>query len=204
MPKRAVLFDLDGVLTDTRELHRGALNAALSFFGYPTISLQDHTQVYNGQPTKQKLTAMALKDIIPFHAIADIAAKKQELTAVALKTQVQFDPEIYCLCAGLVRGKFLLGVVTNSITKSADTVLKNLGIRKLVSTLVTNQHGKPKPCPDLYRVAMARLRVKPKYCVVVEDHDYGVQAAHAAGIKTVLRVTSPKDVTPTLVFGAFR
>jgi phosphoglycolate phosphatase-like HAD superfamily hydrolase len=58
---KAIVFDLDGVLFEARDLHRIALDRALVQYSYPPISDQDHLSVYNGLPTKTKLKMLGIE-----------------------------------------------------------------------------------------------------------------------------------------------
>ena len=51
---KAIIFDMDGVLIDAKEWHYDALNKALMFYAYPTISIKDHLNKFDGIPTKEK------------------------------------------------------------------------------------------------------------------------------------------------------
>ena len=54
---KVIIFDLDGVLVDARELHYEALNRALDLYGC-TITRDEHLSTYDGLPTKKKLTLL--------------------------------------------------------------------------------------------------------------------------------------------------
>ena len=48
---KAIIFDLDGVLVDTKKIHFEALNLALKKFKYNEISFEDHVKIFDGLPT---------------------------------------------------------------------------------------------------------------------------------------------------------
>src|SRR5690349_10956359 len=75
---RCVLFDLDGVLLDARELHYETLNQALEEFGYRPIPREDHLARFDGLSTSQKLLMLGIDDERVKH-------RKQELTLEGLK-----------------------------------------------------------------------------------------------------------------------
>ena len=70
---KLVLFDLDGVLVDTKQIHFDALNEALAKNGYPEISPEEHTLEYDGLTTEQKL----IKYNVAPHEKNKIALRKQ-------------------------------------------------------------------------------------------------------------------------------
>ena len=60
---KAIIFDLDGVLVDTKQIHFEALNAALRKYKFEKISIDDHIKVFDGLPTNEKLKILQKKKI---------------------------------------------------------------------------------------------------------------------------------------------
>ena len=81
---KAVIFDLDGVLVDAREIHYEALNKALERFSY-TITREEHLSTYDGLPTKKKLALLTEKKGLPQELYDSIWKAKQEETFGVLK-----------------------------------------------------------------------------------------------------------------------
>ena len=76
-----VIFDLDGVLLDSREVHYHALNNALAFFGEDyLISREEHLSVYDGLPTTKKLDTLSEVKGLPPNLHNAVWQKKQEET----------------------------------------------------------------------------------------------------------------------------
>ena len=86
---KAILFDLDGVLVDAREIHYNSLNNALNKFGY-VISRDEHLSTYDGLPTKKKLQILTEKKGLPVQLYDEIWKSKQQETTKILD-QLQFD-----------------------------------------------------------------------------------------------------------------
>ncbi len=196
---KATLFDLDGVLVDTGEVHYAALNLALCENSCGMIEPQQHRELYNGLPTAVKLQMLVDRGLVPPEKLADIITRKKYHTTNLLKTHVKFDPEVYCLLAGLKSREVYVGVVSNAIRDTVVSVCRSLEIARFLDTVVSNEDGPPKPAPDLYRLACRQLGVSSPYCLAVEDGKYGVESARSAGCK-VLVVNGPRDVTPTNVW----
>lgn len=192
---QAILFDLDGVLWEGRDLHFTTLNEALKSHNYQPISLQDHIQEYNGLPTRIKLSKLHARGLINPEDIESIAALKQKETQKLIAYGNWFSPDKYCLIAGLKAKGYLLGVVTNSISETTQIVLESMRLRGFISVIISNEIGEPKPSPYPYSLACSTLRTSPQECLAVEDGEYGCQSALAAGCK-LFRVGSPDDVTP--------
>ena len=60
---KAIIFDLDGVLVDTKQIHFKALNAALKNFKFKEISMDDHVKIFDGLPTNEKLKILQKKEV---------------------------------------------------------------------------------------------------------------------------------------------
>ena len=96
----------------------------------------------------------------------------------------------------LLRNKgFKVGVYTNSIRQTAEAMLKYAGIFDKLDVLVTNQDvSAPKPDSEGYELACGLLQVAPGNTFVVEDGEYGSEAAIKAGCK-LIKVSNPQDVS---------
>ena len=79
---RTIIFDLDGVLIESKEIHFKALNAALPF-DY-RIGYEEHLSTYDGLPTKEKLKLLTITKNLPEDLHAEIASNKAKETMLAL------------------------------------------------------------------------------------------------------------------------
>lgn len=185
---KLVLFDLDGVLIDAKEIHFQALNLALGSDN--AISREDHINTYDGLPTLEKLK---LKGIDP-SLVDEISAKKQEFT-LGMISQLKPIPEIVNLFKMLVERGYKIGVCTNSIRKTVLTALSTTGLMKYVDIVLSNEDVKnAKPHPEMYWKAMSMMSVLPENTLIVEDSPKGLLSAIRSNAKYV-RVRSPFDVT---------
>ena len=97
---KVIIFDLDGVLVDTKMIHFEALNLSLKKYGYEEISIDDHVKVFDGLPTNEKLKILNKKDKLPIKNFSKINKYKQKITANLLKKNEDIinpkpNPEIY-------------------------------------------------------------------------------------------------------------
>lgn len=195
---KAVLFDMDGVLIDARDWHYDALNEALRIFGVE-ISRSDHLSRFNGLSTRKKLDMLTSEGVIPYELHEAIQSIKQDRT---LRIAAQMCFPIVSHQVLITRLKALgikVGLVTNSIRKSSEFMLEYAGLLKFMDVVVTNEdilEGKPNPAG--YLLAMQKLEVLPSETIVIEDGEYGILAAEAAGA-TVIKVNDPFEVSLELL-----
>ena len=91
---KIIIFDLDGVLVDTKLIHFKALNLALKSYKIKEINYEDHVKIFDGLPTFQKLNLISKKKKISKKNIFLIQKLKQINTKKLLKEQVLYDKKI--------------------------------------------------------------------------------------------------------------
>lgn len=177
----ALLFDLDGTLVDTAEANYRAYAAALAEAGR-TIERAEFDAVATGRRWSQFLPLL-----LPGADHSVIAARKQALYPAHLGASRINAPLVDLARAASPRLR--LGLVTSASRRGADAVLAAHGLGDLFDVVVTGDDVEaPKPAPDSYQLAMARLGVSPDECLAFEDSDPGAESARRAGI-AVVRVT---------------
>jgi beta-phosphoglucomutase len=195
---KAVLFDMDGVLVDARDWHFLALNEALTPFGF-AISQEDHSDRFNGLSTRTKLKILSEEYGFPLSLHNTVDTIKQERT-LRIASQLCFpNVQHQILLSRLVQKNLPVGVVTNSIKKSAEALLNYAQLLDFLDVVITNEDvTNQKPHPDCYILACKKLGIEPREAIVIEDGEYGITAAKTAGCH-VIRVNSPSDVSLELL-----
>jgi HAD superfamily hydrolase (TIGR01509 family) len=181
MSIKAVLFDLDGVLVDATEWHYVALNRALGLFGFE-ISRYEHLSSYNGLPTKKKLKMLSVEKGLP-ETIHDLLNRLKQIYTrdeILTKCRPVFEKEY--MLHRLHRDGYRLACCSNSIRETLELMLRESGILECFEFIVSNQDvTKPKPDPEIYVNAIARMGLSPSEVVIVEDAPHGVEAARRSG-----------------------
>ena len=191
---KAVIFDMDGVLIDAKELHYEALNKALRLFGFE-ISRYDHLVTFDGLPTAKKLEMMTVERGLPKSLHQFINDMKQIYTMeyVYMKCKPLFVHQ-YALSRLKSEG-FRLALASNSVRVTIDMMMEKADLNQYLDFSLSNQDvKKSKPDPEIYITAINRLGLSPEECLVVEDNQNGVKAALASGAN-LLKVETINDVT---------
>lgn len=193
--KKLIIFDLDGVLIDTKDTHYIALNKALKEAGKEyVISESDHVSTYDGLSTSEKLSMLSKERSLPISKHESIWNKKQEITKKILNT-IDESQKLIEIFKHLEREGYLIACCSNSIRKTVYQILSQLGIIKYFDYLVSNGDVKnPKPHPEMYWKAMTALKITPEDTIIIEDSPTGLLAAQRSGAK-VCRVKDSQDLT---------
>ena len=187
---KLIIFDLDGVLVEAKNIHFEALNMALKEYA---ISWDEHLSIYDGLKTNQKLEMLHQRKGLPKEYFKNIWEEKQKYTLEALKNLNQSNILIDCMDL-LSKDGYILAVCSNSIRKTVLTVLSRLGIIEYFDLILSNEDvTNSKPHPEIYWSAIAKLNVLPEETLIVEDSPYGLLAANRSN-SHILRVKSPNDV----------
>lgn len=188
---KLIIFDLDGVLVEAKNIHFDALNDALG--EQFSISWNEHLSIYDGLKTNQKLEMLTDKKGLPSELHTQIWNKKQKITLQKLK-QLESSIQLIECMSELVENNYKIAVCSNSIRKTVLTVLSKLGIMEFMDLIISNEDVKnSKPHPEMYWKAISMMSVLPEETLIVEDSPYGLLAASRSK-SHVLRVKNPNEV----------
>jgi HAD superfamily hydrolase (TIGR01509 family) len=196
MKTKLVIFDLDGVLVEAKNIHYDALNEALGDYA---ITWQEHLSTYDGLKTNQKLEMLTEQKGLPIELHKEIWEKKQKLTLQKLK-ELKPNQTLQSVMDSLVEDGYKIAVCSNSIRKTVLTVLSKLGIMEFMDYIISNEDVQnSKPHPEMYWRAISKMGCLPEETLIVEDSPYGLLAANRSNAH-VLRVKNPTEVTYTNIF----
>lgn len=188
-----VLFDMDGVLIDAREWHYDALNKALALFWY-TITRQEHENYYDGLPTRVKLDRLTEEKWLPKSLHTFINDMKQQYTMDAIYNNSHPDFAKQVMLKKLKSKWIKIGVCSNSIHSSIELMLKKALIYNYFDLIISAQDVKEaKPSPQMYLLAIEKMKIPLENVTIVEDSPHGIQAAEATGAK-VIKVRDATEV----------
>lgn len=188
MASAGVIFDLDGVIVDSEPLQHRAYNAVLQQFGV-SVDQQEYGRewIAAGRGPEYAVRTYGL----PVTAEA-LKRLKEPVYHRLLRAEAALMPGASAALARL-SARFPVALATNSSEADTGFILERFDLRRYFSAVVTReQYVEPKPAPDAFTTAAARLDLPPAACVVFEDAYKGVVAATDAGC---LCVAFPHDYT---------
>jgi HAD superfamily hydrolase (TIGR01509 family) len=193
---KLVIFDMDGVLVDARELHYSALNRALeSVDSKYVISRKEHLSTFDGLPTSRKLSILTETKSLP-ESLHDIVWKrKQEFTSKIIDEEMTHDNRMRSILKQLKKDGYSVCVASNSIRESVKMMLLRKGLLEYIDFFLSNQDvNHPKPHPEIYLKCMIKSGSGPKQTLIIEDSHIGRQAAIQSGAY-LCPVIDTEDVT---------
>lgn len=181
---KAVIFDMDGVIIDSEPQHARAAVEVFKNHGIETDT--SYHEQFIGSSTK-KMAETCIKEF-------SLDMTTDELLAELIKAKKDYViregyipiPGIKDLIIRLYQSGIRLAIASSSSTAEIEGVVKSLGIKKYFDKLISSSNVEhPKPAPDTFLLALSKLGISAEDAVVIEDSDFGVAAAKAAGIACI-------------------
>jgi HAD superfamily hydrolase (TIGR01509 family) len=171
------IFDFDGVLVNTMELHYEAYSQACREAGVPVDKKQFFRQA--GMTGREQIKYFADRAGVDVDVEA-VYRRKTELGKSWTERARHIDCNIELLRV-LRKCGVKVAVATGSSRPSILPIMEKFGIR--VDAIATSEDvPRGKPNPDLFLCAAKKLGIPPENCIVVEDSDVGIEAAQNAGM----------------------
>ncbi len=193
----ALIFDMDGVLVDSEPAHKRAKELAFAQFG---IALPESVyDSYKGRPD-----ATVLGEILDQNGIGH---RVEEALEVKHRIFESLEHEIQPVAGAIefvewAQSRFRLALATSATPRNRAEALKLLGIADSFEAIVDAAgFQRPKPDPQIFQIALAKLGLSAEDCWVIEDSVNGLLAAKAAGCLAV-GITTTFDRAMLLQAGA--
>ncbi|MEJ2616356.1 MAG: HAD family phosphatase [Ignavibacteriaceae bacterium] len=178
---RGLIFDCDGTLVDSMPLHMNAWEAAF----------KEHNAYYNKDYLFSLKGMKEIEIIDLYNKQFDTNLDPQQMVNAKHKYFIENINSVKPIeqivqIAKFYYNKLPLAVVSGSVHKIVNLELKALGILNLFKIILTaDDPYKPKPSPDIFLAAASILNLNPKFCLVFEDGDAGLEAASRAEMETI-------------------
>ena len=189
---KAVIFDFDGVITDSEALHFRAFNRILAQFGVE-LTTRDYYQKYLGLTDKDCYETLIAEGIlkIPAESVDHLLAQKKKVYAVLAATEGQIIDGVRPFLAMLAGHEVTMAVCSGALLSEIELILERAGLRPYFGVIISaDQVSRGKPYPEGFLLTLRKLNetigsVRADQCVVVEDSHWGLTAAMAAGMHTI-------------------
>lgn len=187
MSALTVIFDFDGVIADTEPLHLVATQRALAV-RHVALSTSEYEDRYLGYNDRDLFATLSRDRSLGWQG-ADIAAliedKSREFDAVIAGGSVVYPAAARCI-ERLVADRVPLAIASGALTGEIDAILSAAKLRRHFMAVVgADDYVNGKPAPDPFIEAARRLGVSPADAVAIEDSQWGLDSARAAGCATI-------------------
>ncbi|GIW78567.1 MAG: beta-phosphoglucomutase [Gemmatales bacterium] len=179
-----LIWDVDGTLVDTGDLHYWAWKKLADELGFP-FTRDDFTSTFGWRNPEiiRKLFGSRFGDA----EIADLANRKEDFYKQAAREQgVTLLPGANSLLRAAKEAGWRQAIGSSAPRGNIDLILELTGSAGYFSAIVSQEDTeRGKPDPQVFQIAAQRLQVEPACCIVFEDAPVGVQAAKSAGMKCI-------------------
>lgn len=190
---QAVLFDVDGVLIDSPEVHAWAWANAFRPFGIELPPEKLHIQ--EGRKSldiAREIVADYDLDCSDDMLLDMIAAKRENYRRHApsgLRDDARFA------LTSLKNSGWKTGLVSGSVKENIEAAISKADLELFDVKLMAGDYISGKPAPDPFLIASRKLKLKPEECIVIENAPLGIASAKAAGMVVyALTSTLPSDI----------
>jgi beta-phosphoglucomutase len=179
----AAIWDVDGTLVDTAELHFQAWEAVCAEKGRP-FSRADLAATFGRR--NPEIIAALFGTRFGERETAELGERKEELYRAAARKGVELLPGVRALLEDLHRAGFRQAIGSSAPRANLELILRLTNVERFFDAIIgAEETQRGKPDPQVFLTAAERLGIPPARCVVLEDAVAGVQAAKAGGMKCI-------------------
>jgi beta-phosphoglucomutase family hydrolase len=190
--KRAILWDMDGVITDSSSFHSAAWQET---FAKKKVNFtnEDFNKLFGTR--NDFIIRNILGEGLTEEDIKTIVQEKESSFRAKAKGNIKPFPGVINILDSIKKGNFKLALVSSAPKENIDFATGELGIEGYFDCIVFGHEvAESKPSPQIYLLAAKKLGAEPKDCIVIEDSPYGIKAAKLAGMKCLaITNTHPRE-----------
>ncbi len=204
---RAVIFDFDGVITDSEVLHLRAFNEVLAQYGVE-ISTKDYYKEYLGFTDFDCFKTLIDRGVLqkPMDGIENLVKEKNQVFEKLAKTEGRIIEGVRDFLQMLRQNNIPMAIYSGALLAEIELILEEAQLRSFFEVIVSAEFVKKgKPNPEGFLLTLQKLNsdvipaqagiqnpILPNQCIVIEDSHWGLEAAKAAGMHTIA-VTNSYD-----------
>ncbi|MDO8428660.1 MAG: HAD family phosphatase [Candidatus Diapherotrites archaeon] len=178
MKIKAIIFDMDGVLIDSEQLHVKSGNTVLEKFGLTLDNQDDYN--FKGSTDQDFYTHLIQKHKLKT-THEELSKERNQKYLELARQELGAFPNIEKVLHELSK-KYVLAITTSGPKSTVNLMFKKFGWKKyfkVVTTCEEVNYGKPNPEP--YLKTIEKLKLKPSECIVIEDALKGIESGKLAG-----------------------
>jgi len=198
---KAVIFDFDGVLVDSEQIHHKAFNRVLAKFHYQ-LSSREYYDRFLGLSDEELLRIVDKERHLSLsnQQFGQLLGEKANLFKEMAATEAGIIEGVPKFLNMLSDGRIPMAICSGALLPEIETILESAGLRNYFEVIVSaEQVERGKPDPEGFLLALKLLNklvrrscggklhksIKPEDCVVIEDSHWGLEAAKAAGMRAI-------------------
>ena len=190
---KVVIFDFDGVVSDSEPLHYKAINEVLLRYGI-RVSKEEHWEKYLGYNDYENITVVSQDYGAGFsdQQVSDMIQEKAEIFEKLVNAETTIIAGVPEFIEMLQANSIRLAICSGASRVDIDLMLAGSGLERVFETIVSaDDVSKSKPDPEGFLLTLGNLnrggseQISPDECVVIEDSHWGLEAAIAAGMHKI-------------------
>lgn len=191
----AIIWDMDGVLIDSADLHYRAWRETVQSVLHTDMSLHDFRRTFGLR--NEEMLRDYLGYALPSGDVIRLADRKEALYRELIHTEgLTLLPGVWSWLNQAQATGWIQAVASSAPRLNVEAVLDALQIRRYFGTTISAEDVKNgKPDPEVFITAADKLAVPPARCIVIEDAPFGILGARRAGMACIGVLTTHQDLS---------
>ena len=184
MGKKAVIFDMDGVIFDTERVYLEIWQSVFEKYGYKMTKELYSTVMGTGRKNVIKTVLENFGDDLPIEKMYE--EKDNQLFYIIENQGIPLKKGVKELFSMLKEKNYKIALATSAKRDRVEKQIKDKWLKESFDAIVCGDDvEKGKPSPDIFLKAAKEIDVEAKDCFVVEDSPAGIKAAFSGGMKGI-------------------